>query len=47
MNNMTEQGAICEKLENLEYESEHPIKLYGEKFHLVSDPIPDGDGFCR
>ena len=46
VNNITDQGAICERLENLGYESEHPIKLYGEKFHLVSDPIPDGDGFA-
>ena len=43
---MTDQCAICERLENLGYESERPMKLYGKEFHLVSDPIPDGDGFA-
>ena len=40
------RNAICNKLQRLGYEKEHDIKLYGEKFHLVSNPIPDGDGFA-
>ena len=45
-NRVDERYAICDKLQRLGYEKEHDIKLYGEKFHLVSNPIPDGDGFA-
>lgn len=37
--------AICEKLQELGYAREKYIKLYGEEFHLVSNPVPDGNGF--
>jgi hypothetical protein len=37
---------ICERLQELGYSSENNIKLYGEKFHLVSNPVPEGDGFA-
>jgi hypothetical protein len=37
---------ICEKLQELGYAREKHIRLYGEEFHLVSNPIPDGDGFA-
>ena len=47
---MTGQGdiqlAICERLIEFGYANERHIRLYGEEFHLVSDPIPDGDGFA-
>ena len=36
---------ICERLQELGYAREKHIRLYGEEFHLVSDPVPDGDGF--
>jgi hypothetical protein len=39
------QFVICEKLRKLGYARESCIRLYGEEFLLVSDPIPDGDGF--
>ncbi|HSZ61810.1 MAG TPA: hypothetical protein VK828_08425 [Terriglobales bacterium] len=37
---------ICERLQQLGYEREKNIRLYGEEFHLVSNPVPDGDGFA-
>ena len=37
---------ICAKLRELGYTSQRHIRLYGEDFHLVSNPIPDGDGFA-
>lgn len=37
--------AICEKLQQLGYAKEKHIKLYGEELHLVSNPVPDGNGF--
>jgi hypothetical protein len=36
---------ICARLKELGYRRERHIKLYGEEFHLVSDPVPDGNGF--
>jgi len=47
---MTKQGdrckAICKKLQDLGYAKERHIKLYGEELQLVSDPVPDGNGFA-
>lgn len=47
---MTKQGdiqlVICERLREFGYATEHRIRLYGEEFRLVSDPMPDGDGFA-
>jgi hypothetical protein len=40
------QFVICRKLIQLGYASERRVRLYGEEFYLVSDPIPDGDGFA-
>ena len=37
---------ICHKLKELGYAKARHIRLYGEDFHLISDPIPDGDGFA-
>jgi len=37
---------ICARLQQLGYAREKHIRLYGEEFHLVSDPVPDGDGFA-
>jgi hypothetical protein len=37
---------ICNRLQELGYAREKHIKLYGEEFHLVSNPVPDGDGFA-
>ena len=47
---MTNQAAkrktICERLQELGYAREKSIKLYGEELRLVSNPMPDGDGFA-
>jgi hypothetical protein len=40
------QLVICHKLRELGYASARHVRLYGEEFHLISDPIPDGDGFA-
>ena len=47
---MTKHGdiqlVICERLKEFGYASNRHIRLYGEEFYLVSDPIPDDDGFA-
>jgi hypothetical protein len=40
------QFVICERLRELGYASERHVRLYGEEFYLVSDPVPEGDGFA-
>jgi hypothetical protein len=40
------QRVLCEKLRKLGYARARQVKLYGEEFHLISDPMPDGDGFA-
>ena len=37
---------ICARLQELGFAREKHIKLYGEEFELVSNPVPDGDGFA-
>ena len=37
---------ICERLQELGFRREQYVKLYGEEFHLLSDPVPDGEGFA-
>lgn len=39
------QRALCEKLRKLGYARARHVRLYGEDFHLISDPFPEGDGF--
>jgi hypothetical protein len=34
----------CVRIKDLGYSSSHHIKMYGERFEIVSDPFPDGDG---
>jgi hypothetical protein len=45
INRNEKRQTICERLQQLGYEREKDIRLYGEEFHLVSNPVPDGDGF--
>jgi hypothetical protein len=45
MTNEDKLQSICKRLRELGYAQERDIKLYGEKFHLVSNPVPDGNGF--
>ncbi len=40
------QLIICRRLRELGYANARQIRLYGEDFLLISDPIPDGDGFA-
>jgi len=44
-NQSNREYVICERLRKLGYARERHIHLYGEEFDLVSNPIPDGDGF--
>ena len=37
---------IGERLQELGYRRERHIKLYGEEFHLLSNPVPEGEGFA-
>jgi hypothetical protein len=37
---------ICEKLKKFGYSRERRIRLYGEEFHLISNPFPEGNGFA-
>jgi hypothetical protein len=41
-----EQQIICARLQELGFAREKHIKLYGEEFELVSNPVPDGNGFA-
>jgi len=34
----------CVRIKDLGYSSSHHIKMYGERFEIVSDPFPDGNG---
>lgn len=43
---MNHERFICEKLRKMGYAQERRIRLYGEEFDLVSNPIPDGGGFA-
>ena len=38
-----QQHAICETLKILGYAQDNQVSLYGEIFHLVSDPISIGE----
>jgi hypothetical protein len=37
---------ICQRLQQLGYQRNQRIRLYGEEFVLISNPVPDGDGFA-
>ena len=34
----------CARIKDLGYSSSHHIRMYGQRFDIVSDPFPDGDG---
>jgi len=34
----------CVRIKELGYTSSHHISMYGERFEIVSDPFPDGNG---
>jgi hypothetical protein len=36
----------CVRIKDLGYGSSHHIRMYGERFEIVSDPFPDGNGIA-
>jgi hypothetical protein len=36
----------CVRIKDLGYTSSRHIKMYGERFEIVSDPFPDGNGIA-
>ena len=38
-----QQVALCERLKRLGYEKNKQLRMYGEEFDLISDPITIGD----
>ncbi len=36
---------LCERLQRLGYTRQRRIKLYGEEFDLISNPMPDRNGY--
>ena len=46
MNHATKKSVIedCVRIKDLGYGSSHQIRMYGQQFEIVSDPVPDGNG---
>jgi hypothetical protein len=46
MNHAIKKSAVedCVRIKDLGYASSHHIRMYGQQFEIVSDPIPDGNG---
>ena len=42
---MRKRDVICKRLKKFGYASELRMRLYGEEFHLVSDPVADENGY--
>jgi len=42
---MERRKLICERLKKIGYTRQRSIRLYGEKLHLVSDPVADEIGY--
>jgi hypothetical protein len=40
-----EQASLCEAIKRLGFGSNKQVKLYGEVFNLVSDPVSIGNNF--
>ena len=36
----------CVRIKDLGYSSSHHILMYGQRFDIVSDPFPDGNGIA-
>lgn len=37
---------ICQRLRELGYAQYRRIRIYGEEFTVISNPVPDGDGIA-
>ena len=46
MNNVIDVSFVCERLRKSGFADGRHIRLYGEELVLISNPIPDGDGFA-
>ena len=46
MNHAIKRSSLedCLRIKDLGYGSSNHIRMYGQQFEIVSDPIPDGDG---
>lgn len=46
MSSTVDPSAIedCARIKDLGYSPSHHIKMYGERFEIVSDPFPNGGG---
>ena len=46
MNHAIKKSAVedCARIRDLGYGSSHHIRMYGQQFEIVSDPVPDGNG---
>jgi hypothetical protein len=40
---MEQQIAVCERLKRMGYTKDRQIRMYGEEFELISDPITISD----
>jgi len=36
----------CVRIKDLGYSPSHHIRMYGQRFDIVSDPFPDGNGIA-
>ena len=39
------QVFLCNRLQRLGFGSGRRLRLYGEEFELISNPVPEGDGY--
>jgi|GEM_PF-1747239 hypothetical protein len=48
MNKPTDKSITddCVRIKDLGYSSSHHIRMYGQRFDIVSDPFPDGNGIA-
>ena len=46
MNHATKRSLLedCLRIKDLGYGSSNHIRMYGQQFEIVSDPVPDEDG---
>ncbi|HEX3741532.1 MAG TPA: hypothetical protein VHV29_17680 [Terriglobales bacterium] len=46
MKTLVEVNFVCGRLRKFGFAENSHIRLYGEELDLVSNPLPDGDGFA-
>jgi hypothetical protein len=46
VNHLNRKSAVddCIRIKDLGYGSSHLMRMYGQQFEIVSDPVPDGNG---